>query len=166
MQQQAHQFSAQDKQTLTDSLTALTAQLGAFYALLQQEADQLKSDDPEALEKLSAKKADTLTALEQAHQTLTNLLTPDQDSSLQTLIESPVFTQLPKPLQNQLIKADQLAQKCYQLNLSNGMTIQALNNLNTGLISALVGQPGTSQTYDPKGKKSAYSQGNNSLGKA
>ena len=166
MQHEASHFSAQDKQTLTDSLTALHAQLEAFYQLLKQETAQLKSDDPDALAALAKQKADTLTSLEHTYQRMTGILSPDQDTGLQSLIDSPQFNQLPKVLQTKLTQADQLAQACYQLNLSNGMTIQALNNLNSGLISALVGQSGTSQTYDTKGKKSAYSQGSNSLGKA
>ncbi|KUJ71597.1 flagella synthesis protein FlgN [Thiomicrospira sp. WB1] len=166
MPDKAKQFSAQEKQTLTGSLTTLHAQLEAFQQLLQQEADLLKSNDPDALTSIAQQKAQVLDELEPAHHALCQLLSPDQDQSLDSLIQSDSFQSLPEVLQNKLTKANQLAEACHQLNLSNGMTIQALNNLNSGLISALVGQPGSSQTYDPKGKKSAYSQGNNSLGKA
>ena len=159
-------FTKQAQRELTDALNTLHSGLSHFAKTLANEAQILKKNDPDALIEIAQEKSQQMDALEQANHTLSHWLTPGEITPLSDLIVSERFDSLPKSLQQQLHQADELARACHHQNLKNGMSIQALNNVNTGLINTLVGQSSESQTYDPSGQKASHQRTSSALGKA
>lgn len=159
-------FSPQAQRELTDALKTLSTGLTHLAETLAQEAQILRTNDADALIEIAQEKAHQIDSLEKANLTLSHWLTPGEVTPLPDLITCERFASLPQLLKKQLHQADELARECHQQNLKNGMSIQALNNINTGLINTLVGQSSESQTYDPTGQKAPHQRTSGALGKA
>lgn len=136
----------------TTLLKQLISQLDSFKSLLEQEAFVLKSNETQALFEISQQKEALATQVEACYQQFIQKLSPDLAFSLAEIIQLPLFNQFSPADQALANDALQLMEACHNLNLSNGMTIQALNNLNTSLLQMINGQDASAKVYGAKGK--------------
>ncbi len=139
--------------------------LEKFKALLTEEEKLLKSNNIEDLTSLLEKKSHLSNKVDKTFK-LFNLSHNQKNITLDQLIESKVFSTFSTHLQKQIKKIITIINQCYDLNLSNAMTVQILNNLNEVSLNLLKGQTNnTISSYGSTGEKDT-SKTKTSLGKA
>ncbi|MDG6773383.1 flagellar protein FlgN [Thiomicrorhabdus sp. ZW0627] len=155
----ATQFSSQ--------IDALSQLLLEFQALLHSESDFLKQNDIDKLVEIVEQKS----LLSQKIQSLSDTIEKQfsqlsPNVSLYKLAQDKAFNNISKTLQEKVDNALTLSQACSDLNISNGMSIQILSNINQVSINLLTQQPESDvNLYDSSGE-SKQSKNRSSLGKA
>ncbi|AZR81866.1 flagella synthesis protein FlgN [Thiomicrospira sp. S5] len=157
-----------DTQTLSPLLSELLDLLSKFETALEDEAAVLKSPDISSLSEILQQKETLSEAVTEKFDQLTHtLLTHDQDARISldnlSLLEIPGLTDSNK---QSLKKISEKAKQCHKLNAVNGMTVQALRNLNQTTINLLTGRDENGKTYSASGKTLPSDQKSNPLGKA
>lgn len=139
--------------------------LNTFSEKLDQEANAIKQNLPEDISAASNAKNELVNQLNTLSEKIDSALS-QHDLNLNTLIESELFTTLPTALQEQIIQALELIEKCHDKNLANGMSIQMLSNINKHALDLIAGKPTEDvKLYGSSGEKTR-SSGQSSLGKA
>lgn len=157
---------------LEPHLKQLHQSLSQFQQLLDTETDCLKKADLTQLSKISTDKATLSEQIEVAHSRLISNITESLavdakvNFSLAEIIALPIFEQLPSNIQEQLTEAVHLIEDCHNKNLTNGMTIQALSNINQNAIRIIAGASETQTTYGSEGKKASAGSAKKTLGTA
>lgn len=155
-----------DLDTLTSQLDQLFDSLSKFESILDQESDTLKSPNLSSLpEILKLKESLSETVSEQFNHLSSSLSEVDR-LSLNEFILTDQFQLLPPDIQALFQKTREKAVACSDKNLVNGMTVQALNNMNTTLLQLFKGQDPQSKTYTASGESTTGSQTSKPLGKA
>lgn len=150
-------------------LTQLINGLGAFLSLLENEAEILRKNDLAPLTDISQTKSKLSEQVEQDYLAIMAPFKQHQENetlSIAEVIELPIFESLASKLQIKFFKALELSQRCHEKNLSNGITIQTLNNLNQTLINLMSGTPENATTYGSEGKKMQKGSSKHTLGTA
>lgn len=149
---------------LTLHLSELFENLTAFHAILKNEALLLKQHELNQLVDLLPKKqtqSDKINDLVQQVETLFNL-----PSNLNDLLIRITEQNYPQSLQKNLVNIIDLAESCRDLNMRNGITIQALDNINAQLTNLFTDNSATPVSlYTASGTKK-HSSSKATLGKA
>ncbi|MBE0494211.1 MAG: flagellar export chaperone FlgN [Thiomicrospira sp.] len=150
---------------LTLHLHELFEKLTAFQTILENESQQLQQHDIEALVSLLPKKQ---TASENINQLVLEIEAQfGLPSNLNELASHSNFVSQPQPTQQTLIKIIELAESCKNLNMRNGITIQALDNINAQLTNLFTDHSATPVSlYNASGVKKQSGGHKATLGKA
>ncbi len=156
--------SATQQNDLTLHLSELLASLTKFYDVLGAESNALFNNDSALLFEISQQK--------EAQSNQISLQIKQLESSfglptnLVTLQNSDELKSQPRSAQQVLEKIIELSESCKELNMRNGITIQALFNLNSQMIEILSGNESPSVSlYNATGAKK-HGGTKSSLGKA
>lgn len=156
--------SATQKNDLTLHLSELLKSLTEFYDILNAEAKCLLSADSALLYDISKQKeqqSNDITLLIQQLESTFQL-----PSNLLELQNSAELKSQPYSTQNLVEKILTLSESCKNMNVRNGITIQALFNINAQMIELLSGNESPSVSlYNATGSKK-HSGTKSSLGKA
>jgi len=149
-------------------LTQLLEHLRMFDSILDQEAEVLKASDISPLITLLEQKETLSETLTEEFNILSKSLSPDENVqlSLQELLLVDSVKNLSTQTQQHLQEAVDSAIKCHEKNVINGMTVQALKNMNQTLLNVFTGQDQNAQTYGASGKTATSETKSNPLGKA
>ncbi len=156
---------AVDLISLTTYTNQLLESLAGFKTLLNEEKNLLKSNHIEQLFSLLETKSQFSDELDKTFKLFT-LSHNQKDITLDQLIESEIYSSLSSDLQSKITDIIIEINKCYELNLSNAMAVQILNNINQVSLNILKGQTdiGTN-SYGATGEKN-IPKTKTSLGKA
>lgn len=142
-----------DFTSLTTHANQLFSSLTRFQTLLEQEASFLKSNQVDQLPSLLEEKSQLSVEVNNIFQSFIDQI-PQDNSTLDQLTESEIFQTFPSGLQQQVTSIIEKINLCHDLNLSNGMTVQILSNLNQVSLNILTGQGNTdSSSYGASGEK-------------
>lgn len=158
-------FKTVDLDLLSLQLSQLLKALNAFEQILDEEATILKSTDISPLTNIVQRKQTASESVSQKFETLSSSLTDDA-LSLNEYMMIDGFDQLPKSIQTLFKQNSEKAQICNEKNTVNGMSVQALSNLNQTLIQLFKGQDPQNKTYDASGGESNSTAPSKPLGKA
>ncbi len=138
-----------------------------FRTLLETESQQLKQSDAEALVESSQLKGELSEKIEQLVNTLNLELGNSSDTlNFIDLGKQKAFQTLSQELQTKVDQSIELSQRCHDLNIANGMSIQILSNINQVSLQILTGQnESNSDVYGSSGETSTPKKGS-TLGKA
>lgn len=150
---------------LTLHLNELFEKLTKFHSILENEAQLLKQHDLNSLVDLLTQKQ---TQSEQINNLVQQIETQfDLPSNLNELSKHIELQKFPQTTQQNLIKIVEVAEVCRNLNIRNGTTIQALDNINAQLTNLFTDNPATPVSlYNASGVKKHSSNSKASLGKA
>jgi flagellar biosynthesis/type III secretory pathway chaperone len=153
------QFSSQ--------IDALNQLLLDFQALLKSESDLLTQSDLEHLSEIVEKKAELGQKIETASLELDKHFDKlDSENTFFSLAQGKAFASISEELQNKVDQVLAQSQACNDLNLSNGITIQILSNINQVSINLLRQQPESDVNLYNSTGESKKVKGSSSLGKA
>ncbi|MDG4812921.1 flagellar protein FlgN [Hydrogenovibrio sp. 3SP14C1] len=157
-----------DTKDIPQRLDQLLEDLNTFESILDQEASVLKTSDISPLISILEQKETLSERLTQSFNWLSTNLSPDNSVrlSLKELLLVDSVQNLSEKTQRQLQHAVDLATQCYEKNIINGMTVQALKNMNQTLLNVFTGQDQNAQTYGSSGKAATSETKSNPLGKA
>jgi len=149
-------------------LAQLLEDLHTFESILDQESEVLKTSDISPLIRILEQKEILSERLTQSFNWLSKNLSPDDtvQLSLKELLLVDSVQNLTEKTQQQLQDAVDLATQCHKKNVINGMTVQALKNMNQTLLNVFTGQDQNTQTYGATGKTANSETKSNPLGKA
>lgn len=159
---------ATETKDIPQRLDQLLEDLNAFESILDQEANVLKTSDISPLTSILEQKETLSERLTQSFNWLSTNLSPDNtvQLSLKELLLVDSVQNLSEKTQRQLQNAVDLATQCHEKNIINGMTVQALKNMNQTLLNVFTGQDQNAQTYGSTGKAATAETKSNPLGKA
>nr|BAM15159.1 hypothetical protein [uncultured microorganism] len=150
---------------LTLHLNELFEKLTAFQAILENEAQLLKQHDLNSLVDMLPKKqaqSDNINQLVQNIETQFGL-----PSNLNELAKHIELKNQPQTTQQTLVEIVEIAEVCRNLNIRNGITIQALDNINAQLTNLFTDNPATPVSlYNASGVKKQSGGNKATLGKA
>ncbi|MBN2647046.1 MAG: flagellar protein FlgN [Thiotrichales bacterium] len=144
---------------IDDFVQHLTPHLEAFLGALEQEATHLRTGSAEQLQQISLQKQRLAEEIERQRQ-LWGETYPEHPLELNSLLAFAQASALPPDLATQIQHLHSLIERCYQLNQTNGVTIQSLNNINQHLLQLYTGQTKTPDLYTSRG---ATKKGTNPL---
>ena len=154
-----------DLDTLTHQLNQLSESLSEFESILDQEYNVLKSTDLGSLTDILKRKESLSEQVSTQFNALSSSLT-DEPLSLNEFMLTDYFAALPQEIQQLFENTSERAAVCSEKNIVNGMTVQALNNMNSSLLQLFKGQDPQSKTYTAEGESSTSTQTSKPLGKA
>ena len=155
-----------DEKALTLKTRQLLDALSQFKDVLQQESNILKKFNIENLPELLEKKSALSETIEENFKQFNLCLGSETPKTLDSWLESDIFTTLSEELQKSFKKLIAVTNECHDMNLANGMTVQTLNNINQVSLNILTGQTSPSnQVYSASGERQK-SKTQTSLGKA
>ena len=159
---------ATETKDIPQRLDQLLEDLNTFESILDQEASVLKTSDISPLISILEQKETLSERLTESFNWLSTNLSPDNTVrlSLKELLLVDAVQNLSEKTQRQLQDAVDLATQCHEKNVINGMTVQALKNMNQTLLNVFTGQDQNTQTYGSTGKAAAAETKSNPLGKA
>ncbi|MDX1795847.1 MAG: flagellar protein FlgN [Hydrogenovibrio sp.] len=158
-------FKTVDLDLLSLQLSQLLDTLNDFEKILDEEAQVLKSTDISPLTDIVQRKQIASESVSQKFETLSTSLT-DNALSLNEYMMIDGFDQLPTSIQTLFKQNSEKAQVCNDKNTANGMSVQALSNLNQTLLQLFKGQDPQNKTYDASGGESNAASRSKPLGKA
>ncbi len=143
----------------------LLQSLANFKDLLIKEEKLLKSNQTEPLNLLLDKKARHSLELDEAFK-LFNQSLNQENTPLDKLIKSKIYSTFSTELQYKIKEIISKTNQCYDLNLSNGMTVKILSNLNQASLNLFKGEiDHVPSSYGSTGEKNA-TKTKTSLGQA
>lgn len=150
---------------LTLHLNELFENLTSFQSTLEHEAQLLKQHDLNQLVDLLPKKqilSDKIDQLVEAFETQFKM-----PSNLNELAKHIEIQNQPQTTQQNLANIIEIAETCRHLNMRNGITIQALDNINAQLTNLFTDHSATPVSlYNSSGIKKHSSNSKATLGKA
>lgn len=158
-------LKAVDSETLSLQLDQLSELLTEFKAILDQEANTLKSTDISPLTEIVEQKQSLSEQLAESFDHLISLLS-DEPLSLNEFMLLDRFSELSPEIQSQFESINQQIITCNDKNTANGLSVQALSTLNDTLIQLFKGQDLQSKTYNASGNASTSPSPTKPLGKA
>lgn len=159
---------ATEAKDIPQRLSQLLEHLKAFKSILDQESDALKKSENAPLISIVEQKEKLSEVLTEEFNSLSKSLSPDESVqlSLKELLLVDSVKNLSEKTQQQLQEAVELATQCHDKNVINGMTVQALKNMNQTVLNIFTGQDQKTQTYGATGKTATPETKSNPLGKA
>jgi flagella synthesis protein FlgN len=154
-----------DLTQLSSHLDALNGLLDAFESVLEQEAALLKDHASEALHPILERKAQLAEQLDRQFQQLETLL-PPASGHFADLVRNQAFARQAPKLQHQAETFLSRSQRCNDLNIANGISIQILNNINQVSIELMAGQTDNAPDLYGRSGQSKSSKSSSTLGKA
>ncbi|MGC9386789.1 MAG: flagellar export chaperone FlgN [Hydrogenovibrio sp.] len=160
---------ASDIRDLSPALSELLDALTQFHTVLEDEAAALKSSDTHDLVTVLEQKEQLSESVSAQFETiaarLTELTGTESPMTLnkEKLQASP---HLPASVKKSLLEIADKAQGCQKRNIINGMTMQALSQLNQTTLNLLTGRNENAKTYSAAGKAIASQNQSNPIGKA
>lgn len=150
---------------LTSQVEELITSLDSFMAILTQEEAAIKAADADQLTKVSHTKQELASNLNKTGLAIEDCLAGNT-TNLVDFSVTDSFSELGKPLQAKIKQAINLTVECHDKNLSNGMSIKILSNINQHAIDLVSGKPQHEvKLYGSSGEKT-QSGNQTSLGKA
>jgi flagellar biosynthesis/type III secretory pathway chaperone len=151
---------------LSSHIEQLKSALFELKTTLEDEAISLKqTHQAETLMAIVQRKEQQFATVNQLQAQVAELTQPN--TSVTELLNSDLFTTFPAPLQQQIHALNAIIQACFDLNTSNGVSIQILNTLNQHTLDLISGKSATKiNLYDASGESKVTSGQQNSLGKA
>jgi flagellar biosynthesis/type III secretory pathway chaperone len=149
---------------LTLHLNELFENLTEFHSILENESKQLQQHDIDALVGLLPKKQNLS---ENINKLVLEINTKfGLPSNLNDLANHADFSMQPATAQQNLVNVIGLAEDCKNLNMRNGITIQALDNINAQLTNLFTDNTTPVSLYNASGVKKNTSGHKSTLGKA
>ncbi|GAB6069718.1 hypothetical protein JCM30760_08150 [Thiomicrorhabdus hydrogeniphila] len=139
--------------------------LDQFSSTLDTESECIKKNLPEQLLETANIKNQLANQLTIVTTKIESILTPS-GLSLNTLQNSPEFNALKKVTQNHIAEIMVKLEICHDKNLSNGMSIKMISNINKHVLDLISGKKHDVKLYGSKGQKTISSGSQSSLGKA
>ncbi len=154
-----------DLNKLSQHVNQLFVLLCQFETVLNQESTILKSSDLSSLSDITLEKESLTQKIDLEFQVLNKKLTP-KIHSLNELLESDFFQTFPTELQKTIQETTEKIVQCSDQNLANGMSIQALSNINQTVLQLFSGQNPQNKTYSASGESQITDNTSRTLGKA
>lgn len=154
---------AVDFNSLTSQTNQLLETLAEFKTVLKQEANLLSSNQLDQLFPVLDQKSLLSANVDQTFKTFNKQL--NNTLPLDQLAESDVFKTYPEDFQKHVLKLIDAINECYDLNISNGIAVQIMNNLNETAINIFTGQTEKQNVYGASGTTEKR-KSKTSLGKA
>lgn len=150
---------------LTSQVEELISSLDTFMEILTQEEAAIKNADADNLTKVSLEKQNLAINLNKTGLAIEDCLAGNT-TNLVDFSVTETFSKLSNPLQNKIKQAINLTVECHDKNLSNGMSIKILSNINQHAIDLVSGKPQQDiKLYGASGEKTQTGK-QTSLGKA
>lgn len=151
---------------LASHINQLERALLELKNILQDEAQSLKqTHQAETLMTIVQRKEQQFAALNGLQAQISE--TTPSNMSLTELLNSPELATLPANLQHKIQSVMVIIQTCFDLNTSNGMSIQILNTLNQHTLDLISGKAATKiNLYDASGESKVSLGQQTSLGQA
>lgn len=157
-------LSTNQELALNDFLNTLQSQLVDFDTSLQNESAAIQKRDLTSLSQNLESKQTCLDAINQTTQLIEQHIQPLTLENL--LTQSSELCNQSNTI-NQIHEVNLLTQKCHDLNMSNGISIQILSHHNNEMLSILKGGSTKSvKLYGSKGSTQATTSTQTTLGKA
>jgi flagella synthesis protein FlgN len=154
-----------DINKLSKNINNLLELLTQFEDSLNLETSILNSSDTSALTNIVLKKQKIAEQIELLFLDISQN-TQDKNFSLHSFMAADDFKLLPLDIKKTFKKTSLKVAACYDKNTANGISLQALNNLNKTLLQLFKGQDPKNKTYTSSGGSTSATNTPNSLGKA
>jgi len=154
-----------DTDKLSIAVNKLLACLKQFETILVKESEQLKASDTETLIKTTVEKDTIATEIETVFAEL-KTITNDISFSINDFMSQDLFKDLPLELQASFEKTVNQIVICHDKNIANGISLQALSNINHAFLQLFKGQDPHSKTYTASGNTTPSNSTSKTLGKA
>lgn len=154
-----------DTDKLSRTIKELLASLKQFETILEKESTQLKTSNTDALNKITSDKDKVSSEIESIFTEL-KINTDDPEFSINNFMQQDLFANLPLGLQEIFAQVENQIVMCHDKNIANGISLQALNNINHTFLQLFKGQDPHSKTYTASGNTTPSSSTSKTLGKA
>ena len=154
-----------DLNHLSPEINSLLESLTKFETTLSREHDALKESNTNNLIEIISLKEELSKKIET---TLSNLakITKDHNFSIDHFLQSKHFDLLPISLQEKVKSIGLKVVSCHEKNTTNGISLQALKNLNQNLLQLFKVNNTDNKTYTSSGNSTANKSISRPLGKA
>ena len=156
-------FSPEVEQQLIEKFDLLLQSLNTFKQALDFETETIKTKPASELISSSEQKQIALSELEKATANISVQIKPLR---IERLLEEPSHYSNNLELLNLIKRCSERTVECHDQNLSNGMSIQILSNINNQMLHMMKGDPNDVKLYGSKGSKQPQALGKTTLGKA